>query len=558
MKPVDNELDASEMVHAYHAVTKHHYHQHARSLGYLDWATQPHPFRYYEGTDRIQLPLNREPPPHDYDQLFVPDGISPLPLNLDAVADFFRYSVALTAWKQSGPSRWALRANPSSGNLHPTEAYAILVSLGSRDHESAIYHYVSETHSLERRATCSSQFWDTLMRGSPPDSFVIGLTSVVWREAWKYGERAFRYCQHDVGHAVAALRFSAVLCGWTLKLVSTWSSDDVAALLGVDRQQDFVAGEAEEPELLAIVVPNDHNASASTQLSPLNEQTLRELRASSWHGKANQLSPDHVDWPIIDEVASTSRMPRGVVWDAASRVPPNHPVWTVLPSNAEAHRIIHQRRSCLALDGQSAVSLDIFLRMLARTFPGAHPPWDALCWPTSIHLALFVHRVDGLAPGLYTFVRDPSKTDTLRSAMRETFTWSTPPGVRADFPLYLLQEADCRSSACMLSCNQDIASDGFFSLGMIAEFDDPIRRYGPWFYRNLFWEAGIVGQVLYLEAEAAEARSTGIGCYYDDPVHAVLGLTGSQFQSLYHFTVGIPLEDNRLQTSPPYGPMERG
>ncbi len=58
----------------------------------------------------------------------------------------------------------------------------------------------------------------------------------------------------------------------------------------------------------------------------------------------------------------------------------------------------------------------------------------------------------------------------------------------------------------------------------------------------------MIGQVLYLEAEAANARSTGIGCFFDDAVHDVLGLTDNQFQSLYHFTVGMPVEDDRLQS----------
>jgi hypothetical protein len=49
---------------------------------------------------------------------------------------------------------------------------------------------------------------------------------------------------------------------------------------------------------------------------------------------------------------------------------------------------------------------------------------------------------------------------------------------------------------------QATAADGFFSLGMLAEFAEPIRRHGDWFYRALFWEAGLVGQVLYLEAKA--------------------------------------------------------
>ena len=124
-----------------------------------------------------------------------------------------------------------------------------------------------------------------------------------------------------------------------------------------------------------------------------------------------------------------------------------------------------------------------------------------------------------------------------------------PPGL----PLYLLQEGDCRALAARVSCGQDIAGDGAFSLGMIAEYRDSLTTYGAAFYRNLFWEAGMVGQVLYLEAEEAGIRSTGIGCYFDDPVHEVFGIDSIEWQSFYHFTVGGPVEDRRLTTLPAYG-----
>jgi hypothetical protein len=104
----------------------------------------------------------------------------------------------------------------------------------------------------------------------------------------------------------------------------------------------------------------------------------------------------------------------------------------------------------------------------------------------------------------------------------------------------------------MLSCHQAIAGGGAFSLGMIADFADSIRAAGAWWYRRLFWESGILGQVLYLEAEAAGLRGTGIGCFFDDAVHDLLGLGDERFQSLYHFTVGGPIDDARLITLPPY------
>src|SRR5258707_9245710 len=81
---------------------------------------------------------------------------------------------------------------------------------------------------------------------------------------------------------------------------------------------------------------------------------------------------------------------------------------------------------------------------------------------------------------------------------------------------------------------------------------DSLVTYGAAFYRNLFWEAGLVGQVLYLEAEEASIRSTGIGCYFDDPVHEVFGVSSHDWQSFYHFTVGGPVEDKRLTTLPAY------
>jgi nitroreductase len=208
-----------------------------------------------------------------------------------------------------------------------------------------------------------------------------------------------------------------------------------------------------------------------------------------------------------------------------------------------------QRRSAVALDGSAFISRARFLRMLSRVMPGAGPPWDAQWWPPCIHLALFVHRVEGVAPGLYVLARAASVVPRLKAAFSQEFAW-TP--VADGLPLWLLQAGDYRSRSQRVSCDQEIAADGFFSLGMIADFSGGLDDHGPSFYRHLFWESGIVGQVLYLEAEAAGARATGIGCFYDDAVHDLLGLQGHAFQSLYHFTVGMPVEDARLTTEPGY------
>ena len=62
----------------------------------------------------------------------------------------------------------------------------------------------------------------------------------------------------------------------------------------------------------------------------------------------------------------------------------------------------------------------------------------------------------------------------------------------------------------------------------------------------------MIGQSLYLGAEAAGMRATGIGCYFDDVMHDALGLKDRTWQSLYHFTIGAPVDDPRLRSAPAY------
>jgi nitroreductase len=91
---------------------------------------------------------------------------------------------------------------------------------------------------------------------------------------------------------------------------------------------------------------------------------------------------------------------------------------------------------------------------------------------------------------------------------------------------------------------------------MLARFEPVLRERGASAWRELFWEAGMIGQSLYLAAEAAGVRGTGIGCYFDDDLHRALGLKGHDWQSLYHYTIGNAVEDLRLRTTPPYSHLK--
>ena len=414
------------------------------------------------------------------------------------------------------------------------------------------------------------------MAPRPAQAFRRGFPSILWREGWKSGAPAFRYCQHDAGHAIGALRIAAATLGWSACLLHGLADETIEDLLGLNRAEDFAGAEREHPDAVLAVWPTDLGGDGPSHVqreipTHLDPALTLQLSRQAWHGAANRLSRDEpVRWEVIDAVAVATRKPAGEAqgFDVleAPAVERDGPAST---DGLVAGQVILQRRSLLACDGRTSIAAERFYRMLTRLMPGVERPasrrpmpWDTVAWDPTIHLGLFVHRVDGIEPGLYLLVRNPSKMDRLKRAMHARFDWSVPPGCPADLPLRMLESGDLRRLATQVSCFQDIAGDGAFSLAMIAEYQESLFTHGAWFYRRLFWEAGLIGQVLYLEAEAAGVRATGIGCFFDDPVHRVFGIEDLAFQSLYHFTVGGPVDDPRLTTLAPYGTLgdaqERG
>jgi len=301
------EASKLEVVMRYHERTKHHFNRFADGPGGLDWANQPDPFRRYAGAALTRLPIldsAEEPLSPAYESLYARGAVPGAPVSLRTLSRLLEYALALSAWKQAGGTRWALRANPSSGNLHPTEGYVLAGGIPELGASPGLFHYAPREHGLERRADCPDALFARLLGGFPRQAFLVGLSSVHWREAWKYGERAFRYCQHDVGHAIGALRIAAAALGWSARVLDEVADETIEALLGLDRGADFDGAERESAELVMALWPGD----AATGTAGLDADAVRELKHQRWHGKANRLSAgDPVPWEAIDRVAAASR-----------------------------------------------------------------------------------------------------------------------------------------------------------------------------------------------------------------------------------------------------------
>jgi SagB-type dehydrogenase family enzyme len=529
-------IDPADALLRYHERSKHRLRRYADGPGGLDWANQPDPFREFDGAPRLRLPLAADTLATRYNDIRRGALPSSRAFDFDSIAILLELSLGLSAWKQYGSTRWALRCNPSSGNLHPTEGYVVCPSVDGLD--AGIYHYVSRDHALECRASVGDARWRGAFRGL---GILVGLTSIHWREAWKYGMRAWRYCQHDCGHAMAALSYAAAALGWQCRWLASASDAAIATLLGLDRNVDFESAEREAPDALLWIGEPGAEPDVSTLASL--------ARGAAWTGRANRLSAEHVHWPDIDSI-DRATLGRGTVTSA----PPASPA---LPEprptliDLTFATIARQRRSAVDFDGRTSIAASTFEAMLDCLMPRPNtPPWNVLAEPARVHPALFVHRVDGLDPGLYLLARNAGDIASLRAAMRSEWLWER--AGASQLPLYRLLPLDLRAAARTICCHQDIAADSCFALGMMSRLADAIDE--PWRYRVLYWECGMLGHVLYLEAEAARIRGTGIGCFFDDEMHGLLGVRDSAWQSLYHFTAGGAIEDRRLTTLPPYPP----
>jgi SagB-type dehydrogenase family enzyme len=498
----------------YHEFTKHTVEKLRRSQHYLDWANMPNPYRLYEGVPLLDLPA--DPPAPQIPALEVLDGKLGNTFANDSthsgvakdgaafLSQLMFYSASISAIKRAAASTYALRVNPSSGNLHPTEFH--FCTRGLVDWPDGLYHYRPSSHMAEQRAI--GDFVSKLTDTAAPLVFV--LTSIAWREAWKYRDRAYRYCLHDIGHAWQALALAGRAIACESFAIGNFVDDEVSARC--------VLNEDEWPMLIITL-----QGSSIPVIS-------RELpKTVLYRGEANQLSDEKISYPRIERIHAATKLFAATkeISDGSScadtlkldesggiELPP--PFST---SNSFGD-VVRTRRSALDFrGGDEFMSLPQLSTLLSSN---AKPCFADFAANRFVRLYLYVHRVNGLERGVYRYWPEHAQ-------------------------LQQIKLGDQRLVAAALSLGQDLAGNSCVTFSMIGDFEKATQIYGDRGYRYVHFEAGAIGQRMYLAAEALGLRATGIGAFFDDEVHKYLNLAPEQGQVVYHFAVGYPVPDPRLE-----------
>lgn len=513
----------SSPFYRFHEITKHSYASLYSNQWFLDWDNQPDPFRRWEGAPVVELPHPERPEAADYFHLPAPAG-DPPPWTLQRLSQLLFYSMALSAWKviPGTEHRWSLRVNPSSGNLHPTETH--LVARGVEGLPDGVYHFRVDNFTLEARGQGPV---DGVLRefglpgNTPFGAVTLVLTSLFWRESWKYRARAFRYCHHDLGHATGALVEALRGLGYGCRFRHQFEDDAVVAALGLE-------GSDEKPGLILTTTP----------ALPLEEGSSTGTGAPlATTGTPNVLSAEEYRFRPLEEVYEATR-------NTSSKTSPlrpaDKPKWETtleLPreyrSEHDFWEVVRRRRSAVDMDGRTGIDRQQFGAILERATRGG---LGSGAWlPESdigserpagdggylIHLYVYVHRVEGIEPGCYYYDREQ----------------------HALAPVKL---GDVKQEAYSFSLMQAIASEGAFCVSLLADLDRAYAAWGDRGYRAAHMEAGFIGQGLYLGAEAAGTNATGIGAFFDDDVNRFLAAREGR-EVIYHFTVGRGVEDTRIE-----------
>ena len=465
----------------YHEFTKHTVQALRRSQHVLDWTNMPDPFRHYEGVPLLDLPADPPSP-----EIPTADG----PAFLSQLL-FYSASISASKLVPSTGYRYALRVNPSSGNLHPTEFH--FITRGLTQWPDGLYHYRPSSHMAEQRAIGDFEMpWVEVGRRGSSAPIVFILTSIRWREAWKYRDRAYRYCLHDIGHAWQALALAARAMRCETFAVRDFPDDDLAR---------YCRFSDDEWPMLILELRG--------KSIPVQEPEHREI---IWFGgQANQLSPETIAYPSIEGIHSATK---AMKLDSRAEPAPTGSGEIKLPppesSTLNFGEAARKRRSALDfVGGAPSMSLAQLSAILSTTSPNF------------IQLYLYAHRVDGLERGVYRYWPERGE-------------------------LELIKSGDQRVAAAGLSLGQDLAGNACVAFSMIGDLDRAVRAHGDRGYRYVHFEAGAIGQRLYLAAETLGLGATGIGAFFDDEVHRYLNLIPEQGQVVYHFAIGYPVPDPRV------------
>ncbi len=227
----------------YHQETKHSEVSIRSSNHYLDWDNKPQPFKFYTSVQSIPLPVDFPVPTlnvitmKDTDHVSSPDNTI---INSKLLSSLLFFSSGITREIKFPNGRYFMRAAPATGALYPIELYIVSENISGL--QAGVYHFCPGQFTLTklrsgdyRLLLSEAAGYDQVIRDSP---FTIILTSIAWRNAWKYQARSYRHWFWDSGVITANLLATAMSFGLDTKFILGFVDKAVNEMLCLDEEKE--------------------------------------------------------------------------------------------------------------------------------------------------------------------------------------------------------------------------------------------------------------------------------------------------------------------------------
>jgi SagB-type dehydrogenase family enzyme len=382
------------------------------------------------------------------------------------------------------------RTAGGTGAQYHLELYFVCTDLA--DLGAGVYHYCAIDHSL--RLLRSGDHRATLMEATENEPsvatapVVLAMTSTIWRNAWRYRERAYRHTYWDAGTSLAHILAVTASAHVATKLVFGYADPLVNALLGVDGARESTVA------LVALVALGDADA------EPPNAPAIERLDLPT-----RRLSSAEVTFHAITDMhlASSLSIPaeaaqwRSRRWTRPAPQPTGELTGLrPLPGDRldphPVEQIILRRRSTRNFDSDVEIPFDAFSTLLERSTRGVASDVLSPGAPLT-DLYLIVNAVEGLPPGVYVHHPQLGAVELIRAG---TF----------------------REQAARIAASQQYAGDAHVNLYYLAHLPSILERYGNRGYRLAQLEGALHAGKLHLGTHAMGLGAVGSTSFDDEVV----------------------------------------
>lgn len=517
----------------YHEATKHSEISLMTQRQFLDFNNRPIPFKIYTS----DLPIYRLPSKFPQPTLDAITSINAIPKESDTsdndttgynhirpsrkldvrdLAEILFFSAGITRAIEYNSVTYYMRAASATGALYPIELYVVCKELAP-DLKAGIYHFnpadfsFTQIRSGDYRYHLAAATAEPAMTLSSPVTLV--LTSLAWRNAWKYQARSYRHWFWDSGVIVANLLATTVAMGLATRLNMGFIDDMVNCLLCLEsRKEATVAianiregtqphkGQSDEEKKTEEKIEKEIPKIPVPKIRPLSERETTYPEIWTLHEASILATVEEArEWVHGFNYGGTVSPSRLNIGNASSDIPGvlNRRPISPLKQECLSHNIpslaeVILKRGSTRRFADSSISFSILSTILDSSTRGL--PLDFLGNEkfSLIDIYLICNDIENLPTGGYFFNRKINTLDLLKLKVS-------------------------RETSGYLCLGQSLFSQASAVLFLMSDLQRILEALGNRGYRASQFEAGIIAGKIYLAAYAQGIGASG-STFFDDAV----------------------------------------